>query len=240
VLRTVSRTFLAAILSLGALTLGSGCGGDHSVTPGDQSGLGSIDVALVAGGVTVNTVSYAIMGPNNFSQSGPLNVSASASISGIIGGLPAGMGYSISLTATATDGTTTCAGSATFGVTANAVTQVNVALDCHQPAKTGGISINGTINVCPTLLGTSALPSTLAVGGTSSLSATAIDIDNAPSALTYSWTASGGTLTGANTATPTLLCTDAGTVTLTVTASDGDATPGCAATTMMQVTCTAS
>jgi hypothetical protein len=234
VLRSIRRTLLLAILSLGTLTLGSSCGGDHPVASSD---LGSVDVALLAGGVTVNTVSYAITGPSNFSQSGPLNVSASASITGLIGGIPAGMGYSISLTATGTDGTTTCAGSAMFGVTANAVTQVSVALDCHQPAKTGSISINGTINVCPTLQGISALPAKLAVGGTSSIGLAATDVDNAPSALTYSWTASGGTLTNANTANPTLLCTSAGTVTLNVTVSDGDATPGCAATGMVQVTC---
>ncbi len=237
--RTLSRASVLAILSLGAYTLGSGCGGDHPAAPGSrQSGLGSITVALLSGGVTVDTVAYAITGPNGFSQSGSLDVAASSTISGLIGGLPAGSGYVISLTATAADGTTGCAGSANFAVTAGTVTQVAVGLDCHQPAKTGSISINGTINVCPSIQGISALPATLAVGGTTKLTATAIDVDSAPSPLAYSWTASSGTLTGANTGSPSLLCTAPGTVTLTVAASDGDTTAGCAATGTVQVTCT--
>jgi phospholipase C len=238
VFRTVRRASLLAILSLGAYALGSGCS-DHSVAPADHQGVaGSINVALLAGAVTVNNVSYAITGPDGFSKSGSLDLSTSGAIAGLIGGLPAGTGYSITLTATATDGTTTCAGTATFSVTAHAVTQVSVGIDCHQAAKTGSISINGTINVCPTLDGISALPASLAVGGTAALSATATDVDSAPAALTYAWTASSGTLTGANTASPTLFCTTAETVTVTVTASDGDTTPGCAATGTVQIACT--
>jgi phospholipase C len=239
VFRTISRASLLAILSLGAYALGTGCNGDHSASPSShQSGLGSITVALLSGGVTVNTVAYTITGPHNFNQTGSLDVSTSSTVSALIGGLPAGMGYVISLTATSTDGTTSCAGAANFGVTANTVTQVAVGLDCHQPAKTGSISINGTINVCPSIQGISALPATLAVGGTSAITSTATDIDNGPSPLTYSWTASSGTLTGANTASPTLLCTTPGAVTLTLTASDGDTTAGCAAVGTVQVTCT--
>jgi len=239
VLRTFSRASLLAVLAFGAYALGSGCSGDRSAGSGSHQGTqGSINLGLIDGGITLNSVSYTITGPNNFSQSGTLNVSSSATVSATIGGLPAGSGYTINLSAAATDGTTTCAGSATFMVTAGSVTQVSVALDCHQPAKTGSISIDGTINVCPSLQALSCLPSSVNVGGTAALTATAVDVDSAPSALTYSWTASNGVLTGASTATPTFLCTTPGTALLSVTVSDGDTTPGCPATGSVQVTCT--
>jgi hypothetical protein len=233
-LRTFRRASLLAILSLGAFALGSGCGDRPGAS---QSGVGSISVALLDGGVTLNAVGYMISGPSGFTQNGSLNVSASASITALIGGLPAGGGYSIALTATGTDGTTTCAGSAMFAVTANTVTQVSVALDCHQPARTGSIAINGTINVCPAVQMLSCLPATVNVGGTAALTATGQDVDSGPSPLTYSWTASNGTLTGAATATPTWTCTTAGTATITVTISDGDTTAGCPATGSVQVNC---
>jgi len=107
VFRTVSRAFVLAILSLGACVLGSGCGDDHGTAPGTrQPGQGSITVALLSGGVTVDAVAYTITGPNSFSQTGSLNVSTSSTMSALIGGLPGGMGYVIALAATGADGTT--------------------------------------------------------------------------------------------------------------------------------------
>jgi phospholipase C len=230
---------MLAILSLGTYALGSGCAGDRASAPGaSTTAAGSLNVALLAGTVQLTTVSYTITGPNGFSKSGSLDVSASATLSALIGGLPAGAGYAITLSATGPDAGTTCGGSATFAITANAVTQVGVTLDCHQPAKTGSVAINGTVNVCPAVQAVSALPASVNVGGTIALSATAVDADGGPSPLTYSWTADHGTLTGATTASPTFLCTAPGVASVTLTASDGDATPGCAATSSVSVTCT--
>ena len=123
--------------------------------------------------MTINTVSYAITGPTASRSRGGINVTNSATLSAVIGGLPAGNGYTITLTATGTDGTTNCGGSAMFNVTAGTVTKVNVTLDCHQPAKTGSVAVNGTINVCPNLDALSASPAEVAVGSSLSLSAVA-------------------------------------------------------------------
>src|SRR5205814_5787353 len=101
-----------------------------------NGGAGSVDVALVVGGVTLNSVSYTINGPNSFTTSGTINVASSATLTAVIGGIPAGNGYTITMSATGIDGTS-CGGSATFNVTAGAVTAVSVTLDCHQAAKTG-------------------------------------------------------------------------------------------------------
>jgi phospholipase C len=236
VFRTISRASILAILSSTAFIVGS-CGAERSTSTTNNAGLGSVDIALVQGGVTLTSVSYAISGPNGFSKSGSIDVASSATLSAVIGGLPAGNGFTITLTATATDGTTTCGGSAQFNVTAGTVTKVSVTLDCHQAPRTGSIAVTGTVNICPNLDSLSASPAEVAVGSSLSLSAAADDPDNGPSPLAYSWTASGGTLTGANTASPSLECTSTGTVTVSVTVSDGDPLASCAAQGSVQVTC---
>jgi phospholipase C len=236
VFRTIRTASILTILASSAAFIVGSCA-ERTPSTANSAGTGSVGIALVAGGVTINTVSYTITGPS-FSKSGTIDVSNSSTLATVIGGLPAGSGFSIMLTATGADGQTTCGGSATFIVTAGAVTSVNVTLDCHQPAKTGSISVNGTVNICPNLDALSASPASVNVGATLSVSAAAHDADNAPSPLTYAWTASSGTLTGASTTSPTFACTTTGTATISVTVSDGDPLASCAAQGSVQVTCT--
>ncbi len=236
--RTIrSVPFLAVLSSTSAAFLVGGCSEPPSTTTANNAGVGSVDIALVEGGVTLTSVSYTISGPNGFSTSGTINVGSSATVSAVIGGLPAGNGYTITLAATGTDGTTTCGGSGTFNVTAGNVTKVAVTLDCHQPAKTGSVSVGGTFNFCPVADGISANPADIAVGFPVALAIAAHDPDSAPSPLAYSWTAASGSFSDATSATPTFVCNAPGPVTLTVTASDGDATSGCPATLSLVVTC---
>lgn len=202
----------------------------------DNAEGGSVDLALVQGGVTLTTVSYAISGPASFSKSGTINVASSTTVSATIGGLPAGNGYTIMLSATGTDGTT-CGGSAPFNVTAHTVTMVALTLDCHRPAKTGSVAVTGTINVCPTADGISANPADVAVGFPVALAITAHDPDSGPAPLAYSWTAASGSFSNPTSGTPTFVCNAPGPVTLTATVSDGDSTPGCADTLSLVVTC---
>ncbi|HVV16461.1 MAG TPA: hypothetical protein VHH90_04595 [Polyangia bacterium] len=213
-----------------------GCG-EHVPLTASTAGFGSIDVAVVQGGVTLSSVAYSITGPNSFSLTGTVNVSASSTISALIGGLPAGMGYTIALTSTSVDGATTCGGTSSFNITASAVTTVTVTLDCHQPPKTGSVGINGTLNVCPVADGLSASPTDVAVGFPIALTITAHDSDSGPSPLGYSWTAPSGTFSSPTSANPTFTCTVPGPVTVTATASDGDPAAGCAATASVVITC---
>ena len=235
--RKLSQVSTIAILSAAFWVGGSSCSGTHVSGPstGVETG-GSIGL-LLAGGVNLSTLSYTITGPGGFSKTGSIDVSASSTVSAIIGGLPAGTGFTISLSGTSTDGSTTCVGSATFNVTANSTTSVRLTLDCHQAAKTGSINLAGTINVCPNLTAISANPDEVLVGSSIALSGTAVDPDNGPAPLTYSWTASSGTLTGANTASPSFECLTTGTATISVTISDGDPQASCAAQGSVQVTC---
>jgi hypothetical protein len=224
-----------ALVLAGASAALDGCGEHTSTTNNSQPG--SVDIALLEGGVTLTSVSYTITGPNGFATSGTINIASSSTLSTIIGGLPAGNGFTITLSATGTDGATTCGGSATFNVTAGAVAKVTVALDCHQPAKTGSVAVNGTLNVCPVADGLSANPADVAVGFPVALEIAAYDPDNGPAPLSYSWTAASGSFSSATSAAPTFVCTMPGPVTLTATVSDGDSTAGCPATLSVVITC---
>ena len=97
--------------------------------------------------------------------------------------------------------------------------------------------MSGTINVCPVADGMSANPADVAVGFPVALAIAAHDPDSGPSPLAYSWTAASGSFSDPTSATPTFVCNAPGPVTLTATVSDGDATPGCADTLSLVVTC---
>ncbi|MES1209269.1 MAG: lamin tail domain-containing protein, partial [Pseudomonadota bacterium] len=214
---------------VGVALVAAGCVGRSSGDAGDMR------IALQAApGVTLNAVSYNISGPAGFTRTGSLDVSQSTTISATIGGLPAGTGFTIALTSTATDGATQCGGSAPFSITAHATTAVSVHLLCHQPGTAGSVLVNGTLNVCPVLDGISASPAEVVVGSTIALATAAHDSDAGPAPLTYLWTASSGTLSAANVANPTFTCTGAGPATLTLAVSDGD----CGGSAAVTVTCT--
>jgi hypothetical protein len=194
----------------------------------------------VGGGVVINSVSYTIIGPNGFSKTGSIDLSAATAFSATIGGIPAGNGYSISLSATAADGSTSCAGSASFNVTARATTSVTVSLDCHQTPSTGSVSVNGKTNICPVIDGVSANPSQVNVGSTIALSGAAHDSDGGPSPLSYKWSATSGSFDDATLANPVFKCTAIGVSTITLVASDGDTSANCADTLTTSVTCSQS
>jgi uncharacterized protein YjiK len=202
--------------------------------PGADSG--SIGLSLqLASGETLNSVSYTITGPNGFSRTGTIDTSKSSVVASTIGGLPVGSGFSIALDGTATGGGTHCAGAASFDVAAHMTTSVSVHLTCNEPPHTGSVNVNGTVNVCPTVDGISASPAEVTVGSSLALTASAHDSDGGPSALAYHWTTTGGTLSATDAQNPTLTCTNAGSVTVSVTATDGD----CTGTLSTTVTCTA-
>jgi acid phosphatase len=215
----------------------SGLGDERTASNGPT---GDIGLALqIAGGATLSSVSYQISGPNGFMRSGSFDVSQSSTISGTIGAIPAGTGFSITLSGTSIDGGTTCGGSASFDVTAGKTTTVPVALDCHEAHRTGSVLVNGSINVCPLVDGVDASPAEAFVGATISLSATAHDSDHGPSALTYAWSAASGTFGSPSAANTTFTCAAPGPVTVTVTVSDGDPSSSCADKSSTTINCSA-
>ncbi|HEX3849469.1 MAG TPA: hypothetical protein VHW01_00800 [Polyangiaceae bacterium] len=237
-----SRISILALSAVGACASVVGCSSESSApskgaTP-DQSG--EIGLSLQAAGLTFDSASYTIVGPNSFTKSGTIDLSSATAFSATIGGIPAGTGFSISLTATATDGSTTCAGSATFNVVARQTTNVTVSLDCHEAPRTGSVQVNGALNICPSIDGISSNPSQVSVGGTIALSGSAHDTDNGPSPLSYKWTATSGTFDNAAAQNPVFTCTAAGNSTITLVVADGDPSANCADTLTTIVTCSQS
>ena len=189
----------------------------------DAETSGSIGLALqLASGKSVSNVNYTIVGPGAFSKSGSIDVSSSQTISAVIGNIPAGQGYALTLSATTTDGSASCAGSATFNVTAHASSTVAVLLRCHEAPTTGSVDVRGNLNACPVLDGISANPAEVQLGKTLALSGLAHDSDAAPSALSYTWSATSGSFSDATSANPTFTCSALGTSTIKLVASDGD------------------
>jgi len=238
------RTEKLSILALGfcGITALVGCGdqnsGANAPASASEEASGEVDLALqLANGAALNTATYTIVGPNAYSKTGSIDLTNATKLSTTIGGIPVGTGYTITISGTTTDSSTTCGGSGTFNVTARTTVPVTVALTCHEAPRTGSVMVSGVLNVCPTIDALSANPSEVVVGSTLALSAAAHDSDAGPSALSFGWTASAGTLSSASAQNVTFTCTTAGTATLTLSVNDGDPASSCADTQTVQVTC---
>jgi hypothetical protein len=146
--RMLSRCCLssgtAAIVALAlAVGLTGGCGNAPAAVEGPASGVanpgpsaapGALSVALVVPpNFQINTISYQLT-KTGFSLAGNLNVAQSGTISGVIGGIPAGTGYTLALAASDVGKQfTSCAGSSTVAVTGGTTTPVSVNIDCRLP-----------------------------------------------------------------------------------------------------------
>jgi acid phosphatase len=179
-------------------------------------------------GSQLSTISWTITGPNGAStvvQSGSVNVTNSQTINFTIGGIPAGSNYRIALTGTSTDNKVTCAGSATFSVTARKTTNVSVLMSCTSPgADAGSVAVSGTPFNCATVTSIGASPSEVILGAPVALSSLATGPN--PSALTYSWSAPSGSFDNPNSPNPNFTCSVGGAVTLTLTVADGPVPSG--------------
>ena len=212
---------LVCSLALAAGASVNGCSSEPLRNSGAEQ-VGSLGLNLdVAPGVTIIAVDYTITG-NGFTKSGNIDVEDAPTISGNIGGIPAGKGYTITLTAGSTDGVTTFVGSSTFDVTAGKTTAVTVHLKGTVSTGTGSVSVNGTLNVAPVINELTATPVDVYVDGKVSLSAVAKDPDAAPSALTYYWSSTGGVIDNPLSPTATLTSTTPGTFTVQLTVFDGE------------------
>jgi len=183
---------------------------------------GSLGLNLeVAPGVTLNAVTYTIAG-NGFSKTGTIDSSGAVSISGTIGGIPAGKGYTITLSATSVEAGTAFTGSASFNVTAGGTTSVTVHLKGTGVSGNGSVSVNGTLNVGPVVDELSVTPVNVFVGKTITLTGVAKDPDQGPAALSYYWSTSGGVIDNPIGPNAKLTSTKPGTFTVKLTVSDGE------------------
>jgi arylsulfatase B len=211
------------LLALAAGGVLEGCSSEP-LGEGGVEQVGSLGVALeVAPGVTLNSVTYTITG-NGFSKTGSIDTSGSPTISGTIGGIPAGNGYTITLTAASVEDGTTFTGSATFNVTARDTTAVTIHLRGSGSSGNGSVSVNGTLNIGPVIDELTVTPATVFVGSSISLTAVGRDPDAAPSPLSYYWSTTGGAIDDPLGSNATLTSANPGTFTVRLTVSDGELT----------------
>lgn len=231
-MRSHQRMALAA-LALAASTIG--CFGDAA-----DDNTGSLGMELqVAPGVTISTVNWRISNAaTGFTRSASVNVRLSNTLQFLAGGIPAGTGYTITLSAASVDNAFTCTGSAGFNVTVGTSTPVGLTLSCSTtPPGQGTVIVTGTTQVCANLDSVSVSPLETTVNGPIALAATA-SAGSLPT--TFAWTATAGTFDNPTSATPTFTCpATPGSVTISVTALPSAATCNTVTTQSVTVTCDA-
>jgi len=214
---------LVCSLALGLSASSSGCSSEPLRNMGAEQ-LGSLGLNLdVGSGVTLSSVSYVITG-NGLNKTGSIDVSGAATINGTIGGIPAGSGYTITLTATSTDGATSFTGSAGFNVIAGKTTAVTIHLKGVAASGNGSVTVNGTLNVAPVIDEVSVTPINVFVGSSITLKGVAKDVDEGPLPLSYYWSTTGGIIDHPIAPSATLSSATPGTFTVTLTVSDGELT----------------
>jgi hypothetical protein len=187
---------------------------------GASGATGGVGVQLkLAGGAEIDVLDWTIAGPDGAAtvvQSSSVAVSGDAAARFLVGGVPSGAGYRISLRGTSTNGSAACSGAAPFAIAARATTDVAVQLACTSAASLA----------CPAWRSLTASAIETRVGSVVTLEATASG--PAPSALTYAWSATTGSLGTPGSATSTFTCTEAGKATVKLQVGDGPAPRGSA------------
>ena len=170
---------------LGALAFG-GCTSD------DTPASGGVMIELeLSDGTQIDEVSYQVSRNGKELLSGSISPSSPGSTASVeLYGLPQANGYTIEMTATSTDGETTCSGSAIFNVFIGAITEVAVMLTCKPPEELGGVRVNGKINFCPNLPEVVVSPLQTSIGNQIDVYARAADVEGDP--IEYRWTGTGG------------------------------------------------
>ncbi len=203
-------------LGLAVVLAAVGCSSDS--TWEDETG--SLSLGLEVDGVTVDTVRWAIIGEGMEPMDGTIDVSAPGATPSVevFGLLPGD--YAITLSAAGTDEQAECNGSENFSIEANEVTDIMVVLRCKLPDRLGAVRVNGKLNICAELTKMVVSPLQAAVGDPIDLRAEAEDAEGDP--IVYRWTATGGSVAGANATETTYTCAQVGDQTITVTVTDDE------------------
>jgi hypothetical protein len=274
----LQRNWKQAVVLGGAVTFGAGvmplaCSGSPSETGGGGQasnsttpsspggGAGTVGFALtLPGGAVVSSVTYDLLTSTgtpvilpSAPNPGTVNVSNGAAIAFQLGGVPAAIGDSISLTASIPGGGT-CQGSASgISVAAGGTTKVIVQILCSLPgADAGNLFVNATTSSCGTWTSLSSTNSEVYVGESLVLTGTATGPN--PSNLGYTWTMSNpigafgataggvgaqGQDEGVGPSDPMqFMCTAPGTTTITMVVDDGPTNGGTCPTNLDTLTTT--
>src|SRR6478609_1034726 len=128
-------------------TSGSAPGGelspDHAGGPGDSATenkplaadehVGAVDLSLELGGKQLDSMGYAIVG-SGYSKGGTLDVSHSSKVTGIIGGIPFGTNYAMTLSGKGVGSAPLdCTGSTSFDLHDVGPVPVSIRVSCKEP-----------------------------------------------------------------------------------------------------------
>jgi hypothetical protein len=221
-----------------AVWMGLGCAADAI----GEDPLGSLEMNLeIAPGLEIHVVDYEITGNDIEPITGIIPVDAFGStISAQIGGIPAGTGYQIVLSAVTVDGEIECMGSAMFDVVAGEATNVSITMLCDDVDQFGSVIVDGQVSFCPIISFFSVAPLQTSVGNDLLLRAEGMARDGDPVLTT--WTATGGSIADPNASETTYTCQDVGQQTLTLSVTDPDTgldADACGDTEVITVQCVA-
>lgn len=211
----ISNSILLGLAGAAALVVGCSSGpqgGSSSSIASNGGNVGGGDVGRLGmrlslpDGTSIDSVGYSLSNGATTVQSGTLATNHSQSIDFQLGQIPAGPGYTITLTAASGDGGVTCLGTAgPFAVVGHSTVNETVQLICQSGANNNGnIFISGVPDFCGTWNsvstigpGLDAAPtngSEVLADGVTPIVITATATGASPSSLRYTWTAT--TITG--------------------------------------------
>jgi len=211
--------FALAIVTICApavMMAGCSAGAGEEAAPGEAS-----LVLSVAGGEAIDEVMWEISDNHIELMSGVIDTSAPRATASVeVFGLPPGSGYEVVMSATTTDATVRCEGSATFRVEAARVAEVYVYLNCKAEPRSGGARVDGTFNVCATLEKVVVTPLKTSIGNRIDLRAEAAEVDGDP--IEYAWSATSGDIAQPEDSTTYYTCTEVGEHVIEVSVSDDE------------------
>ncbi|MBW2507868.1 MAG: hypothetical protein JRE81_04495 [Deltaproteobacteria bacterium] len=207
---------LALVLSAVFAMAFASCATDAG--PGENTGSLNLNLQLVDGS-TIDEVAWTISGGDMEPMTGTIDTSAPGATASVeVFGLPPGDDYLVELEATDESGELRCRGDAEFDVEVGVATDVMVFLNCKRPTRLGAVRVNGKFNICAQLAKAVVSPLQTSVGNDIDLSAQGEDVEG--NAISYSWTASGGTIADASAPETTYTCDAVGEQLITITVSD--------------------
>jgi hypothetical protein len=238
--------------ALGAVAAcGSGSHPTSRDVASDVTQHGQVSMRLsLPGGVTIDTVSYDVMGPTP--QTGAVPVGSAQDIQFVVSDLAPG-DYTIELTATDSN-LDPCSGSGAFTVTPGAMTGVSIAMQCLEeggtpvaaPVNMGSVFVDASATLldasvlqCPGIASFNVSPAAVPVGSSATVS---VDTVGAPPTIQWTQTdapgmTGAGTFADATAVSTTFTCTQAGQAIVTVSVATGACSRAPFTTMFADVTC---
>lgn len=248
---TTPRLLSLVIAALTAALSAESCSRPRSASSldaGSLQDLGHVGLALILpDGTLVPSVRFVLNTAGGVAlRQGDINLGDDhgATVSAVIGAVPAGHGYTVTLS-TDLGSAGTCHGVSTpFTVVANETTAVSVLLLCRALTSSGSAIVGGVMDLCPVVAAFSISPLSVAVGATIDVSAVGFDADPAD-VVAYTWTSTGGTFESPHAPTTRFRCLSLGQHAITITVDDGlvpgsvPPRPRCSASESFPIACTA-